>query len=162
MSGLTDVAVIIAVVVLVLARQLRPRKVADGARWWILPAVLVFLSAKNGGVVDTHHEALSVGLLAAEILVGLGMGAVWAYTTRLWREADGSVWAKGTKATLAAWTGGVLLRIGLAAVAAMLGVHQGGGATMLALAATLLVRTGMVMWRARELEPAYPATAAAL
>ncbi|WP_269856598.1 CcdC protein domain-containing protein [Streptomyces sp. RPT161] len=161
MSGLTDVAVIIAVVVLVLARQLRPQKVADSARWWILPVVLVVLSVRNGGVVDNRHVALSVGLLAAEIVVGLGMGAVWAYTTRLWREADGSVWARGAKATTAAWTGGVLLRIGLAAVGAVLGVHQGSGATMLALAATLLVRTGLVMWRARELEPAYRVTAAA-
>ncbi|MEU1627909.1 DUF1453 domain-containing protein [Streptomyces sp. NPDC020096] len=161
MSGLADVAVIIAVVVLVLVRQLKPQKVTDSSRWWILPAVLVVLSVRNAGLLDTRHEALSVGLLAAEILVGAGMGAVWGFTTRVWRGTDGAVWAKGTKATVAAWTGGVVLRIGLAGVGAVLGVHQGSGATMLALAATLLVRTGLVVWRARDLEPAYRVTAVA-
>ncbi len=34
----------------------------------------------------------------------------------------------------------------------MMGVHQGSGATLLALAATLLIRSGLVMWRASSME----------
>ncbi len=106
MSGLLDAVVILAVVVLVVFRQLRPRRVAGGGRWWILPAALVVLALRGSGVVDPRHEAASIGLLAAEVVIGVGMGAVWAFTTRIWRDDAGVVWMKGTKATAAAWVGG--------------------------------------------------------
>ncbi|MEU6171790.1 DUF1453 domain-containing protein [Streptantibioticus parmotrematis] len=161
MSGLANIVVIVAVVALVIVRQVRPRRVKDGRSLWILPAVLLYLALREHGIVDAHHEAVSVGLLAGELLIGVGMGVVWAFTSRIWRDQDGVVWTKGTKATAAAWAGGIALRIGLAAVGAMMGVHQGEGATMLALAGTLLIRTGLVVWRARELEPVgFGATAA--
>ncbi|MCQ4082989.1 DUF1453 family protein [Streptomyces sp. RB6PN25] len=159
MSGLVDAVVIVAVVALVLARQLRPQAISGNRKWWVLPAVLVFVSLRQSGVVDPHHEAASVALLAAEVLVGVGMGAVWAYTTRIWRDDNGTVWSKGTKATAAAWIGAIAIRFGLAGAGMAIGVHQGSGATMLALAATLLVRSGGVVWRARELQPAYALTA---
>jgi hypothetical protein len=161
MSGLVDVVLIVAVIALVLVRQMRPRRVASGGRWWLLPAVLVLTSVRQHGLFDPHHESLSVALLVGDLVVGIGMGTVWAFTTRIWVDESGVVWCKGTKATLAAWVGGVLLRIGLAAVGAELGVHESNGSTMLALAATLLIRTGLVLWKARELEPA-PSVAAAL
>lgn len=148
MSGLPDVLVAVAVVVLVLARQLRPRRVAEGRRWWILPAVLVYLAARQGGWIDPRHQAVSVGLLIAELVIGVGMGTAWAFTTRIWRDESGVAWVKGTKSTAAAWAGGILLRIGLAALGEMMGVHQGSATVMLALAATLLIRTGVVVWRA--------------
>lgn len=147
LSGPTDVVVAVAVVVLILARQLRARRVAEGRSWWILPAVLVYLGVKQGGVLDPHHETASAALLAGEMLIGVGMGVVWAFTTRVWRDASGTAWMKGTKATAAAWIGGIALRIGLVALAATMGVHEGAGALMLALAATLLVRKGVVAWR---------------
>lgn len=160
MSGLLDALVVVAIVALVLVRQIRARRVAEGRRWWLLPAVLVFLALKEGGLVDRHHEAASVALLAAEIVIGTGMGTVWAFTTRLWRDEAGVAWSKGTKATAVAWTGGILLRVGLGALAVMMGVHEGSGATLLALAATLLIRSGVLVWRANTLEStARPVTA---
>lgn len=159
MSGVVDAVLVVAVVALVLVRQLRPQAVTGNRKWWLLPAVLAFLAVRQPGLMDPHHETVSAALLAAELLVGVGMGAVWAFTTRVWRDESGTVWSKGTKATAAAWIGGIALRFGLAGVGALMGVHQGGGATMLALAATLLVRTGGVVWRARELQPAYSLTA---
>ncbi|AEW96965.1 MULTISPECIES: DUF1453 family protein [Streptomycetaceae] len=159
MSGLVDAVAIVAVVGLVVSRQLKPQKVADAdARWWLMPVVLVVLAVRQHGLTDPHHQVLSAVLLAAGVMVGAGMGAAWGFTTRVWAERDGTVWSRGTKATAAAWAGGIVLRGGLAAVGAMLGVHQGSGSIMLALAATLLVRTGVVVWRARELRSAPRAT----
>ncbi len=154
MSGLLNAVVILAVVALVLARQLKPSRVAEGGRWWIVPAVLVVLAVREHGFLDPHHTAASVGLLAVEILIGAGTGTAWAFTTRIWRDDSGVAWTQGTKATAVAWVGGIALRVGTAVLGAMLGVHQGSGATMLALAATLLIRTGVVVWRANGLEPA--------
>lgn len=160
MSGLVGVVVVVAVVVLVIGRQVKPQKVTDGGRWWLVPGVLAFLAVRQHGLTDPHHQAASVALLAAELVVGAGMGAVWAFTTRIWMDEAGAVWARGTKATAGAWTGGIVLRVALGAIGALMGVHQGGGSMMLALAVTLLIRTGLVVWRARDLRPAYRTTAA--
>lgn len=161
LSGLADVLVAVAVVALVLARQLRPRRVTEGRSWWILPAVLVYLGLKQGGVLDPRHEAASAGLLAAEMLIGAGMGAGWAFTTRIWRDEFGTAWMKGTKATAAAWAGGITLRLGLAALGSAMGIHEGRGALMLALAVTLLIRKAVVAWRISDKAPAALRTGAA-
>ncbi len=147
LSGVTDVIVAVAVVALVLVRQVRPRQVAEGGRWLIIPAVLVVLGLQHGGVLDPHDRTTSAALLAAGILIGAGTGVVWAFTARIWRDESGIAWTRGTKATMAAWVGGILLRIGLVELGSVMGVHEGQGAIMLTLAATLLVRKGVLVWR---------------
>ncbi|MFJ6570602.1 DUF1453 domain-containing protein [Streptomyces sp. NPDC091292] len=155
MSGLANVLVVVAVVVLIAARQMRPQQIRDARRWWILPVVLLYLGLREPGIIDAHHEAASGVLLAVELLVGLVMGAAWGWTSRVWSEADGSVWSKGTKATAAVWGGGIALRLGLVGTGAVIGVHQGSGALLLGLAVSLLVRAGVLAWRAQSAHPAY-------
>lgn len=156
MSGLSTVPVVIAVVALVVIRQIRPQRVVVGSRWWAVPAVLAFLALREPGLLDAHHRPASVIFLAADLLTGVIMGAAWASTSRIWTEPDGSVWARGTKATAAVWIGGIVVRVGLVGLAALMGVHQGQGALMLALAGSLLVRFGVLVWRA-QLVGAVPA-----
>jgi hypothetical protein len=155
MSGLVNALVILAIIGLVLARQLRPRVVAGG-RWWLVPAVLVVLSIRSGGsLIDGQHEQAAVALFSAELALGAVMGIVWAATTRMWTASDGRVMAQGTKATLAVWVLGVAARVGLYAVAAAVGVHQSSSSVMIAIAATLLIRSGVLVWRAHSREPSY-------
>lgn len=155
MSGLTNVLVILAVVGLVIARQLRPR-VVGGGRWWVIPGLLVVLAIRGGGnLIDPHHRDAAVALLAAELVVGAVMGAVWAATTRMWTEPDGKVWMQGTKATIAVWVLGIAVRVGLYAIAAARGIHQDSSSVMLAVAATLLIRAGMLAWRAHGVDASY-------
>ena len=94
-------------------------------------------------------------LLAVELLIGVATGAGWAWTTRIWTEPDGVVWTKSTKASVAVWIVGIALRIGIYAVGAVLGLHQDSSALMCALAATLLVRGGILVWRAQSLGAAH-------
>jgi hypothetical protein len=154
-SGLVNALVILAAVGLVIARQLRPRQVAAGGRWWLIPAALVVLAIRDGGLVDPAHRDLSIALLSAELLVGAGMGVVWALTTRMWTAPDGSAWAQGTRATIAVWVLGIALRVGLYAVGAAAGVHQETGSVLLAVAITLLIRAGVLLRRAQGLESSY-------
>ncbi len=63
---------------------------------------------------------------------------------------DGTVWSRGTKASVFVWAGGIALRVGSVRARPALGVHQGSAALLLALAATLLVRGGIMAWRARH------------
>ncbi|MDN3021315.1 CcdC protein domain-containing protein [Streptomyces sp. S.PB5] len=147
MSGLLDAFLIVAVVVLVIARQFRAQRMDTGRRWWVLPAVLAVVAVREPGLVDAHHHTASVLLLTAELLVGLATGAAWAWTSRIWVEPDGAVWSKSTKASGTVWFIGIGLRVALYALGAALGVHQDSSALLLALAATLLVRSGLLAWR---------------
>jgi hypothetical protein len=155
MSGLVNALVIVVVIGVVIARQLRPRQVSAGGRWWLIPAVLVVMGVRDGGLIDPAHQELALGLLAAELIVGAAMGVVWAMTTRMWTEADGTVWSQGTKATIAVWVLGIAIRMALYGVAAAVGVHQHTGSILLAVGATLLVRAGVLMRRATHVESSY-------
>ncbi|MEV4032833.1 DUF1453 domain-containing protein [Streptomyces umbrinus] len=160
MSGLVDVLVILAVVVLVIARQFRTRRIATDRSWWVVPAVLVFLALREPGLLDPDHRTLSVLLLGAELLVGLATGIGWAWTTRIWRTPDGRVWSRSSKASGLVWTVGIAVRAGLFGLGAALGLHQDSSALLLALAVTLLVRSGIMVRRAQTLPPASGQSAA--
>ncbi|MGB8944006.1 MAG: DUF1453 domain-containing protein [Streptomyces sp.] len=155
MSGLTHGLVICAVVALVIVRQFKAQRITADRRWWVIPAVLVFMAVREPDVLDPHHQTAAGALLAVELLVGLAIGFGWARTTHVWTAPDGAVWGKGTKATAIVWGAGIALRLGLFGIGALLGVRQGSAALMLALAATLLVRSGMLAQRAGLLRPAY-------
>ncbi|MFF4500500.1 DUF1453 domain-containing protein [Streptomyces sp. NPDC001401] len=160
MSGLVNGLVIAAVVVLVLVRQFRAQQIGVGRRWWLLPVILAVVALREPGIVDVHHRTESVVLLGAELLIGLATGAGWAWTTRIWAEPDGSVWSKSTKASVSVWIVGIALRVGLFALGTLVGVHQDSSALLLALAGTLLVRSGILLWRAQSIAPAVGTTPA--
>ncbi|MER7840289.1 DUF1453 domain-containing protein [Streptomyces sp. NPDC096040] len=151
MSGLVNALLIVAVIVVVIVRQFRARPINTGRRWWLLPVVLAVVALREPGILDAHHRAESALLLGMELLVGLVMGAAWAWTTRVWTEPDGVVWTKSTKASAVVWFVGIAVRVGLVGLGALAGVHQDSSALMLGLAVTLLVRAGILVWRAQSL-----------
>ncbi|MEU9204200.1 DUF1453 domain-containing protein [Streptomyces sp. NPDC048332] len=160
MPGLVNVLVIIAVIALVVVRQCSAQRISGDRRWWVLPGILLVLALREPGLVDPRHEALSVLVLGAELTVGLVTGAGWAWTTRLRRAEDGTLWAMGTKATVCVWCAGLTLRAGLYGLAAAMGIHQGTAALMMALAVTLLARSGILARRAAEIpEPCHGSAA---
>lgn len=160
MSGLTEILLIGAAVVLVAARLLRAQPVGGRSRWWVVPVVLAFLALRKPGLVDSHHESASLALLAIEMLVGLVIGAGWAWTSRVWADEDGRVWAKGTSASAGVWGGGILVRAALFGVGSALGLHQDSSTLLLALAVTLLARGAVLSRRAALSGPAYGAPVA--
>ncbi|MVO89737.1 DUF1453 family protein [Streptomyces sp. p1417] len=154
MPGFTNALLILAAVVLVVIRQTKPQRMTRSKRWWLVPAVLAYAAVTDSGLVDTRHETASITLLACEVLVGLLMGVAWARTSRVWTEQDGSVWTRGTKATAGVWVVGMAARLGLMGMGLLIGIHQASGALLLALAASLLVRAGLLELRAQGLRPA--------
>ncbi|MER5529932.1 DUF1453 domain-containing protein [Streptomyces sp. NPDC002677] len=151
MAGLVNALLIVAVVVVVIVRQFRARPIDTGRRWWLLPVILAVVALREPGILDAHHRTESALLLGAEMLVGLGTGAAWAWTTRVWTEPGGVVWTKSTKASAAVWFVGIAVRVGLLALGTLVGVHQDSSTLMLGLAVTLLVRAGILVWRAQSL-----------
>ncbi|MFB7665561.1 DUF1453 domain-containing protein [Kitasatospora sp. NPDC056138] len=157
MSALVNVLIAIAVMALVVSRQMRARKFDTERRFWLLPLILAVIALRDPRLVDPAHRAESVGLLIASVVVVLAVGSVWGWTVRLWRDRDGAVWAQGTRTTLAVWGGMIAIRLGLYAVGAALHVQQSSSALLLSLGALLLVRGLVVNWRARSLEQPYGA-----
>ncbi|MDX2680698.1 CcdC protein domain-containing protein [Streptomyces soliscabiei] len=159
MSGLVNALVIVAVAVLVIGRQFRASRIDTDRRWWLLPGILAVIALREPNLLDVRHPTESALVLGAEVIVGLVMGAAWAWTTRIWVEPDGAVWSKSTKASAAVWAVGIGLRAALFAVGALMGVHQHSSALMLGLAGTLLVRSGILIWRTQSLSQATATTA---
>ncbi|AKN72394.1 membrane protein [Streptomyces sp. PBH53] len=149
MSGLVNALVIVAVGAMVITRQVRARAIDTDRRWWVLPVVLAVIALREPGVLDLHHRTESAALLAVELLIGLATGAGWAWTTRVWTAPDGVIWTKSTKASAAVWVVGIALRAGVFALGSLLGLHQDSSALLLGLAATLLVRAGILARRAQ-------------
>lgn len=148
MGVVLEGVVIVGVVALAMVWQLRPQQTSTDAKsWWVLPAVLIVVTVRDGGLVDPESPTLSVVLLAASVLAGAATGAAWAWTTRVWTDDSGAYWAQGGAATLGVWAGGALVRVALHGVALLVGVQQGSAATVLALAAALLTRSGVVILR---------------
>ncbi|ARP72709.1 DUF1453 domain-containing protein [Streptomyces pluripotens] len=151
MSGLVNAVAIVAVVVVVVARQFRARAIGADRRRWLLPLILAVVALREPGILDKHHHTESAMLLGVGLLIGLATGSGWAWTTRIWTAPDGVVWTKSTKASVAVWGGGVALRAGVVAVGSALGLHQGSAALMLGLAGTLLIREAILVGRVRAL-----------
>lgn len=156
MSGLLNTVVIVAVVALVFIGQFKAQPLtSEGRKRWLIPVVLTVMALRQPGLLDTHHHTSSAVLLAVELLIGLACGAGWAWTTRIWRDADGVVWTKGGWAAAGVWLCGMALRAGLVGVAAAMGIHQGSAAIMLGVATMLLARAGVTTWRAQALRQTY-------
>ncbi|MEU8783561.1 DUF1453 domain-containing protein [Streptomyces sp. NPDC048637] len=156
MSGSLNIVVITAAVALVFVQQFKAHRItSEGKKWWLIPAVLTVVAVRQPGLLDPAHHTASAVLLGLELLIGLACGAGWAWTTRIWTDADGTVWTKGGWAAAGVWGCGLLLRIGLMGIAAAMGIHQGSAATMLSVAAMLLTRAGATTWRARAVQHTY-------
>ncbi|MFS8202367.1 DUF1453 domain-containing protein [Streptomyces sp. CWNU-52B] len=153
MSGFVDVLAILAVAVLVIARQFRTQRIAADRRWWVAPAVLVFLALREPGLIDPGHRTASAVLLGFELLIALATGLGWAWTTRVWATPDGAVWSRGSKGSVLVWVIGMALRAALIGLGAAIGLHQDTSALLLGLALTLLVRSGILAWRAQGPHP---------
>ncbi|MYT29510.1 MULTISPECIES: DUF1453 family protein [unclassified Streptomyces] len=156
MTGLLNIAVLVAVVALVFARQFTAQRISsEGRKWWLIPVVLIFMALRQPGLLDPAHRAASEVLLVATILIGLASGAAWAWTTRLWTDEQGAVWTEGTWAAAGVWLCAMALRLGLMGIAAALGIHQSSQPTLLSVAAMLLTRAGVTAWRAQALRSTY-------
>ncbi|MDH6143109.1 MULTISPECIES: CcdC protein domain-containing protein [Kitasatospora] len=149
MPGFANIIIIIAVMALIVSRQFRAQKLDDGRRFWLLPLILGAIALSDHKLIDSAHRTESVALLAGSIVVMLAMGSVWGWTVRLWRESDGSIWMKGTGATLAAWIGLIAVRLGVYALGSALHVHQASSGLLLTLGVLLLTRGAVLKWRAR-------------
>ncbi|MCO5970761.1 hypothetical protein [Actinoallomurus soli] len=150
MHELLNGLIVVAIVVFVIARRFTARRV-DESRFLVLPLIAAVIGLTRGSPLDAHHEALSAGLLAGEILAALLLGLGLGATMRVWRAPDGALWSRGTWATFGVFLLSVAVRGGMAAVGYAAGVRTGSGAVLLSVAAWMLTQNAVLMWRARAI-----------
>ncbi|MGX4732744.1 DUF1453 domain-containing protein [Kitasatospora griseola] len=152
MTALSNVLIAVAVVVLVVGRQLRARRLDTERRFWLLPVILAAVALRDPVLIDPAHKGAAALILAGSLVTTLGMGCAWGWTMRIWRDGDGALWTQGSTATVFAWIGAIAIRIGWYALGTALHVHQSTSVLMLSLGLLLLVRSSVVGWRAHRLD----------
>jgi hypothetical protein len=143
--------IVAAVIVFVIARRFARRRV-DERRLLVIPVIIGGIGIAQGGAIDSHHTALSAGLLAAEIvaalLLGLGLGA----TMRVWRGPGGDLWSQGTWVTFGIFLASIAVRGGLFGAGYAAGVRPGSGTVLISVAVWILAQNAVIAWRSRELQ----------
>jgi hypothetical protein len=136
-----------AALAFILVRQLRARPLESGVVLVIVLAILglaetgAFLFGKDKFIAfvkgQNHHLTLAVPNAHSMVIAAVGslvlaviMGALRAPSERLWREADGHVWRKGTALTVVLWVVSLGLHLGYDALVAHGQDAEFGAATM--------------------------------
>jgi hypothetical protein len=70
---------------------------------------------------------------------------------RVWREADGSLWSRGTWATFGVFVASIAVRGGLYGLGYAAGVRPGSGTVLISVAAWLLAQNAVIGRRSRGL-----------
>lgn len=145
-----NVLVGLAVLALLLWRQLQPRRVREDGAMRLTVILLVVGVFQAYPVLSGHPPTTVVVLL---LLAGLVSGAVFgtlrAYTTKLWIQ-DNEVWRRGTGVTLVLWLVAVGLHFGIDYLSEQQGAPAGLGSStiVLYLAVTLGIQRFITQQRA--------------
>ncbi len=144
---LVNVVVGLLVLGWILTKQMSPQQVKNSPKGALIVTVIGLVSAAQ--FVDHHH--LSVVALATMVfsaLLGVAFAAARGFSVRIWRDEQGTLWSRGTVATLVLWIVGLAAHVGLDMVAG----HGAGSATIVLYIGTmLLAQLLVVQWRARAL-----------
>ncbi|MEJ8281526.1 hypothetical protein [Pseudonocardia spirodelae] len=120
MDTTISLVVTVAIVGLVLVKQFRGRFV--GGRDLVLPCVVMGIGVLTVAQAHPAVTTAGVALLAAELVLVAGLGAVRGYAFRLGTR-DGWAYRSGSAALLAAWALTIAVRLG----AGFLGAAAGAG-----------------------------------
>ena len=153
-DAIVNVVIGIAVVALLIVRQLRPRPASERSalRLTLVLGVIGILQIRSA--VGGHAiSAATIMLVAAGLLAGALLGVVRATTVKVWRASDGLPWRQGTLVTAVLWliSLGVHLGIDVAVDHSTTAHTLGAASILLYLAVTLGVQQEIVRARASGL-----------
>ena len=149
--NVTEIVIGVAVVLLLLARQVQKRSVKEDSRPIIVLILAVVGLFEAGQFIKAHPVGSQAVLLAvASLALAAVFGVIRAFTVRLWRE-DGQLFRQGNALTIVLWL-------------VSIGIHFGGdtlidssakglstSTLLLYLAVTLGVQQVVVRYRAGQL-----------
>ncbi|HEV3357805.1 MAG TPA: hypothetical protein VG247_13510 [Pseudonocardiaceae bacterium] len=149
--NVTEIVIGVAVVILLLARQVQKRSVKEDSRPLIFLVLAVVGLFEAGQYIKAHpvnNEAILLSV--ASLVLAAVFGVIRAYTVRLWRE-DGQLFRQGNALTIVLW----IVAIGIHLGGDMLIDSSAKGLStttlLLYLAVTLGVQQMVVRYRAGQL-----------
>ncbi|HEY3683886.1 MAG TPA: hypothetical protein VGL93_12635 [Streptosporangiaceae bacterium] len=152
---LPAVLVSLVVIAIVIRNQLRTIPVTP-VRTYLMPLIFclygigLVIFQDHGRFIDPAHAVVSAALLVVELAVAVALGYGRAVTVIVWRDAKGALMRRGTGWTAAAWIGSILVRLGFAGGAYLMGIHSAIGLVMVFLAVTLLAQNMFIVRRGRS------------
>jgi hypothetical protein len=143
----------VAVLGLLVVRQLRARPVRSNTRVLLILGVIGVIEAA-GFLQKQHATGIVVAALAGSLVLAAVFGVIRAATVKLWLQ-DGQPWSKGTVLTAVLWVVALAAHLGYDA---LLGRHHQVGSVasatvVLYLAVSFAVQRAVVLMRANQLNP---------
>jgi hypothetical protein len=152
-QSVLDLAIGVAVLGLLIYRQLRARPVRGNQRLVLVLIVLGLLEAAQY-MQKLHSGSIAIVALAGSLVLAAGFGAARAATVRIWMQ-DGQAWVQGNLLTAALWVVALGAHLGYDY---LIGQHKdiggiGNATVVLYLAVSLGVQRVIVATRAQRLDP---------
>jgi hypothetical protein len=144
-----DIVVSVAALLFILYRQVQVRRASPTMR---LPLILVVVGVLLLEQGSSRPTASKLGILVALLAVdAVGIGALRAWTVKLWRDAQGVLLRQGTWVTVVLWLVGLGIHEGVDAIA-----HIPASSTLLYLGVTLLAQQLVLQARVSRQEQRPP------
>ena len=110
--SITNIALGLLVVFLIMRRQLRVRPVREDARRGILVVLAVLGVTSMSRTMHGHHIAPSViAVLVASLVLAGVLGGIRGLTVQVWRDPSGQALSKGTAVTIGLWIAAIAVHI---------------------------------------------------
>jgi hypothetical protein len=154
-ADILNLVIGVAVLGLLIARQLEPRPVRSSFRLPLILAVIGLVELSSFITKEDSGAGMLVSL-AGSLVIAAVFGAIRARTVRLWLK-DGQPWRKGTWLTAALWVVSLAAHLGYDSLAG--GKSGLGSATILLyLAVTFVAQRLVLQARADRLPRVVPAS----
>jgi len=114
MSGanLTNLLIGIAVLALVLWRQLATRRLSESYRFSVILAVVGIIEFADFLQGHPHDSGAIAAAVAGSLVLAAGFGWIRALTVRVWRQDGGQLLRKGTWLTAVLWVVSLAVHLG--------------------------------------------------
>jgi hypothetical protein len=137
---------ILALVVYAIIRQTQKHEVVGSTRF-----KLAFIYAGVGiliGGFNLPRTLWPIVFLGISLLLSVVVGIVRGRRTRVWRDADGTVWAQGTALTIGLFVGLILAKFVLGTIAYLRDISDDGGVgEVLVMIALMVGLQSQIVWR---------------
>jgi hypothetical protein len=112
---LANAVIALAVVGLLLYRQLTPRlvKTDGGGRMMLILGAVGVIQLAHFVQTSGWEGGFGIGLLVVSLLLAAVFATVRAYSVRIWQEADGAWWRRGNALTLVLWLLSIVSHFGV-------------------------------------------------
>ena len=145
--------VIIALCGYAVYKQSRSHEVVGAGRFKI--AIIYGIVGVVIGGFNLPRTPLAILFLVISLALSVGVGTLRGRLQPLWREADGSVWTRGTTLTIGLFLGMVAVKFGLGTIAYFAHATDDGGiGEVVIMIAIMVAFQAELIWRRAQAVPA--------